>query len=150
MPLKSYNQFLVEIAPLGNAAEPGNSSITALNATTGTMRGIPAAKAGQLNAAHALFDKILSSRPQQIKQIFMSAIARGDMADDPAFESEIKDLIRQLPSLGVSAKKSANNMMSKLERKKKREQDPLNNVVARTHAGPDGAGGDGGGEGGGE
>jgi hypothetical protein len=148
MSLKSYNQYLIEVAPLGNAAD---TSLTSLKLGSGAgLSGIPSKRAGELYTAHILFDKILSTRPQQIKQIFTSVIARGELADDPEFENQIREIIRNLPALKGSAKKSSNTMLAKIQKRKKREKDGLNNVVARTHSGPDGNSGDGGGEGGGE
>lgn len=104
MSLRAYSQY-IEMVALGNAAHPEKS-----------------------NELSILFDKMLASRPKQLKHVFMTALARGDLEGDPTFEQEVKELIRHLPKI--------DKKVPEMSKKKKAEQDPLNNVVSRPAVSP--------------
>lgn len=89
------------------------------------------------------FKELINKHGSKVKQVFTSALASGDFSEDIDFENDIKELIGRLPKM--------KRAMKTISKKKKIQSDPLNNVVSRTHSGPDGPSGDvGGGAGGGE
>jgi len=91
--------------------------------------------------APELLKKLIEKHGTNVRKMLVGALASGEFSEDIEFEGDIKELIGRLPKI----KHKGTKIISK---KKKIQQDPLNNVVSRTHSGADSPGSEAGGGGG--